>query len=587
MAADGLPHPRSLALFWRRLKPFLRQRQGMYFAGISFDLLTLSTTLAYPQLIRIVVDRGIEQGDMDQVNYWVSIMAGLLIIQSVSTYFRNYFLEIGAEQVGAAIRGWVFRRIIHHEIAFFDEQNTGDLTARLVGDIGHLRHTLQLLAPELIHFTLMGLCAAGLMIYTSPPLAAVVIIIGPMIWLGSSRLGRFLRERATDVQSKTALLMSSVIEVLNGIVAVRVYHQEARAADDYDAAADVLIDAAKRQVRGHSLLRSFTELLSEGAVVLAIFVGAVLIANKSLTAGALVTFILYATLVMRSSRNVANARAEVLRAQGATQRIFELGERESRMPYIEGLVPERIAGEIEFDGVQFNYPTRPGLAALQETRLKIAPGEVVSLVGDSGCGKSTIAKLIVRLYDPDQGRVLLDGHDLRTLDTEWLRSRVSFVPPEATLFSCSVADNIRYGTPDASDADIAAAAKIADADGFITELTDGYATEVGDSGRLFSSGQRQRIAIARAVLRNPAVLILDEATAALDSSAETRVKESLRELPSKPTIVIVSHRLSTIVDTDRVLVVQAGAIVAEGKHQELLKKSPFYQSFVSEQLVRE
>ncbi|HIF95886.1 MAG TPA: ABC transporter ATP-binding protein [Myxococcales bacterium] len=587
MAADGLPHPRSLALFWRRLKPFLRQRQGMYFAGISFDLLTLSTTLAYPQLIRIVVDRGIEQGDMDQVNYWVSIMAGLLIIQSVSTYFRNYFLEIGAEQVGAAIRGWVFRRIIHHEIAFFDEQNTGDLTARLVGDVGQLRHTLQLLAPELIHFALMGLCAAGLMIYTSPPLAAVVIIIGPMIWLGSSRLGQFLRERATDVQSKTALLMSSVIEVLNGIVAVRVYHQEARAANSYDAAADVLISAAKRQVRGHSLLRSFTELLSEGAVVLAIFVGAVLIANRSLTAGALVTFILYATLVMRSSRNVANARAEVLRAQGATQRIFELGERESRMPYIEGLVPERIAGEIEFDGVQFNYPTRPGLAALQETRLKIAPGEVVSLVGDSGCGKSTIAKLIVRLYDPDQGRVLLDGHDLRTLDTEWLRSRVSFVPPEATLFSCSVADNIRYGTPDASDADIAAAAKIADADGFITELTDGYATEVGDSGRLFSSGQRQRIAIARAVLRNPAVLILDEATAALDSSAEARVKESLRELPSKPTIVIVSHRLSTIVDTDRVLVVQAGAIVAEGKHQELLKKSPFYQSFVSEQLVRE
>jgi ABC-type multidrug transport system fused ATPase/permease subunit len=586
-AADGLPQPRSLALFWRRLKPFLHQRRGMYFAGITFDLLTLSTTLAYPQLIRIVVDRGIEQGDMGQVNYWVSIMIGLLIIQAVSTYFRSYFLEIGAEQVGAAIRGWVFRRIIHHEIAFFDEQNTGDLTARLVGDVGQLRHTLQLLAPELIHFSLMGLCAAGLMIYTSPPLAAVVIVIGPLIGLGSSRLGRFLRERATDVQSKTSLLMSSVIEVLNGIVAVRVYHQEAKAADNYDAAADVLIGAAKRQVRGHSLLRSFTELLSEGAVVLAIFVGAVLISSNNLTAGALVTFILYATLVMRSSRNVANARAEVLRAQGATERIFELGERESKMPYVSGLIPERTAGEIELEDVQFSYPTRPDLAALRKTRLKIAPGEVVSLVGDSGCGKSTIAKLIVRLYDPDSGRVLLDGRDLRTLDTEWLRSSVSFVPPEATLFSCSVADNIRYGSPNASDADVAAAAKIADAHGFITELTDGYATEVGDSGRLFSSGQRQRIAIARAILREPAVLILDEATAALDSSAEARVKESLRKIPSKPTIVIVSHRLSTIVDTDRVLVVQEGTIVAEGKHQDLLQKSLFYQKFVSEQLVSE
>jgi ATP-binding cassette subfamily B protein len=290
---------------------------------------------------------------------------------------------------------------------------------------------------------------------------------------------------------------------------------------------------------------------------------------------------------MRSSRNVANARAEILRAQGATQRIFELGERESRMPYVKGVTPQRVFGAVELEDVHFTYPTRPESAALYGIRLKIGPGEIVSLVGDSGCGKSTIAKLIARLYEPDRGRVLLDGTDLRELDTEWLRERVTLVPPEATLFSCSVADNIRYGRPDAGDLEVAAAAKIANADGFIGELSDGYATLVGDSGRLFSSGQRQRIAIARAVLRNPAVLILDEATAALDSKGEAIVKESLRQLPSKPTIIIVAHRLSTIIDTDRVIAIRKGVVIAEGKHEDLMTRSDFYRDFVREQLVSE
>ena len=425
MAQEGLPDAQSLRVFWRRLQPFLAERRGTYIAGIFFDLLTLSTTLAYPQMIRIVVDRGIQKGDMGEVNHWVTIMVGLLLVQSVASYYRNYLLEIGAQQVSAAIRGWVFSRVINHELGFFDEQNTGDLTARLVGDVSQLGYTLQLLAPQLIHFGLMGVCAAGLMIYTSPPLAGVVIIIGPIIWYGSSRLGRLLRAQATEVQSRTASLMSSVIEVLNGILTVRVYHQESKASESYDLSADELIDATRQQVRGHSLLRSFTELLSEGAVVLAIFVGAVLISGQNLTAGALVTFILYATLVMRSSRNVANAGAEVLRAQGATQRIFELGERESRMPYIGGATPDEVHGAVEVEQVSFSYPTRPDTAALHGIQMKIASGEVVSLVGSSGCGKSTVAKLIARLYEPDSGRVLLDGRDLSTLDTEWLRERVT------------------------------------------------------------------------------------------------------------------------------------------------------------------
>ncbi len=585
MASESGPRSFQLRLFWRRLVPFFRRERRLYGPGVFFELLTLGTAVIYPQLIRIIVDQGIQTGSMQRTNELVLLMVGVLIIASIATYMKSYLLDIAAQRVSMALRKWLFGNLIVQEMGFFDEQSTGELMARLDADVAQLGFTMRQLVPELIHFSLLGSIAAGLMIYTAPLLSGVVLVVGPAIWIGSSILGRFMRRQSARVQERNVKVIQAGLEALAGIQTVRVYHQEQAAVNRYAGASRSLIEAAKRQAKATSLLQSYTNLLSEGAVLLAIWVGAVLISGGNMTAGSLVTFILYAAMVMRSVRNVAHAAAEVMRAQGATQRIFALGERATQMPTGGGHVPDEVEGHVRLEDVHFTYPTRPESAALRGVSLEIPRGEVLAFVGASGSGKSTVAKLIARLYDPDRGRILLDGHDLCELDIAWLREHVTLVPAEATLFACNVADNIRYGRADATDEEVKEAARIAHADEFIDRLPAGYETDVGDSGRLFSSGQRQRIAIARAILRRSRILILDEATAALDAEGEALVKESLRKLPDHPTIVIVSHRLSTILDADRVVLVRDGMMIAEGTHSELLNSSEPYRDLVENQLV--
>ena len=571
--------------FWRRLSPFFWQERRLYGIGVVFEVLTLGTTVIYPQLIRIIVDEGIQSGSMARVNTLVLWMSGVLVVQSLATYVRSYLLELAAQRVATSMRKWLFGNLIVQEMGFFDKQSTGELMARLDSDVAQLNFIMKQLGPELIHFSLMGTIAAGLMLHTAPLLSAVVLVVGPAIWIGSSVLGRFMRNQSVRVQHRNVKVIQAGLEALAGIQTVRVYHQERAALHRYADASDQLIEAAKGQAKATSLLQSFTNLFSEGAVVLAIWVGGLLIVGGNMTPGSLVTFILYAAMVMRSVRNVSYAAAEVMRAQGATERVFELGERASEMETSGGIVPEKAVGNIRVEDVHFSYPTRPDSAALHGISLEVPRGEILALVGASGSGKSTLAKLMARLYDPDRGRVLMDGHDLREIDTEWFREQVTLVPAEATLFACSVSENIRYGRMDASEEEVREAARAAHAPEFIEELPDGYETDVGDSGRLFSSGQRQRIAIARAVLRRPKILILDEATAALDSEGESLVKESLRKLPGHPTIVIVSHRLSTILDADRVVLIRSGQIAAMGTHDDLLESSEVYRDLVETQLV--
>jgi ATP-binding cassette subfamily B protein len=585
MDANEKPNPAELKVFWRRLGPFMRAERMRYAIGSSFEILTLGTTLAFPQLIRIIVDQGIKAGEMDRINQLVLFMAAILLVGAFASFIRTYLFELAALRASVAIQQWVFGRLIIQEIGFFDKENAGEISGRIGNDVSRLTFALANVVPEAIHFSLMGLVAGGLMLYSSPTLSLIVALVAPLIWAGTNYAGKILRRLSAVYQTEFASINVVGLEALSTIQTVRVYRQEEAELARYRHFALRMIAAARHQARAHGMLRSFTDLVSEGAVVLAIWVGGTLIVGGSLTEGSLISFILYAAMVMRSFRNASQIVSGMMTAQGASERIFELGEREPLIANEGGEIPDADTGHIRFENVSFVYPTRPDAAALRGVDLEIPRGEVLAIVGASGSGKSTIAKLIARLYDPDQGRILLDGMDLREIDPEYLRGEITLVPAEAALFARSVADNIRFGRPEAPDEDVKNAMQIANAEGFIGELPDQLETDAGDRGQLFSSGQRQRIGIARAVVRRPKILILDEATAAIDAEGEAEIKDALRKISYRPTIIIVSHRLSTIVDADRVVLVKDGVVHAMGTHDELLKSSVEYRALVDTQLI--
>jgi ATP-binding cassette subfamily B protein len=374
-------------------------------------------------------------------------------------------------------------------------------------------------------------------------------------------------------------------ESLAGIRTVRAFSQEGAASKRYGDKIAAALALARQKIRATSTLSALSFTLGEGAALLGLWAGGQLIVGGQLTSGALIGFVLYAFLVARGFRNATAFYAETLRGLGATQWIFSMLEREPLMPVEGGDRLSRIEGAVDLEAVRFRYPTRPDAAALDGIDLRIRPGEVVAFVGRSGAGKSTILNLLLRFYDPSEGRITIDRRDLRDLDPAWLRRQVGVVLQDPVLFSGSVADNIRYGRADASDQEVAAAAELACARDFVERLPHGFQTAIGDRGVQLSGGQRQRLAIARAVLRRPALLILDEATSALDSESESFVHDALRALDYGPTTLVIAHRLSTVVNLDRVVVLDRGRIAGIGRHDELLQTCPLYRQLVETQLV--
>jgi ATP-binding cassette subfamily B protein len=568
-----------------RTLSFVLAERRLYLSGCVFVALSIGTGLTYPLVIRWIIDDGVNGGRLDLLNTLSLVMLGILLVEAVATLARDYCFNLGAERVAARIRRAAFRTLIVQDIEFFDRRDAGALTTRLWADVPALQFILGEEFADALRFSVIATAGTGLLFYTSARLTLLTLLAVPPIVAGVSILGRRVRTLSAEVQQAHADAGARAAEVVAGIRTVRAFAREDAEVARYDTHIDRALGFARRKIVSASSLGALSFVAGECAALLAIWVGGTLIVRGRLTNGALISFVLYALLVARGFRNATRFSAESLRAIGATQWIFELLARPPSARLQGGRRPDTIQASIAFDQVHFRYPTRPDVDALAGIDLRIAPGEAVAVVGRSGAGKSTLVGLLLRFYDPSEGRVLVGGQDVRDLDPAWLRGQIATVLQEPTLFSRSVAENIAFGGDAADAAAIAAAGRIACADEFIDRLPDGFATAVGDRGVQLSGGQRQRLAIARAVVRRPSILILDEATSALDGELESIVQESLRALDYRPTTLIIAHRLSTVASVDRVVVLDGGRIVGSGRHEELVQSSAFYRQLVQSQLV--
>jgi ATP-binding cassette subfamily B protein len=570
---------------FRALFRFVLAERRVYAIGLVFVVSGIFTALAYPQIIRMMIDTGLEHRDAHRINQLALVMAALLVTEAVSTCLRDYWFNVGAERVTARVRQAAFDALLRQDVAFFDAQDAGAIGTRLWSAIAGLHRILGEELADAMRVGLWAIGGTGLLLYTSPSLTLLVMLAVPPVIIASSRLGSRVKVQASAMQDAYAAAGTTAEEAISGIRTVRAFSQERSESARYAQRLAAAIDVARHKIRASALLTSLSFLAGEGAALLALWAGAHLIVRGQLTSGALISFILYALLVARGFRSSSAFWAEAMRNLGATSWIFELLARSPQMALDGGARPAHVVGRVSFEDVHFSFPTRPGTAALTGVTLTIEPGEVVAFVGRSGAGKSSLLSLLMRFYDPDRGRVRLDGTDIRELDPSWLRGQLGIVLQDPVLFSRSVADNIRYARSDADDRELQAAAAIAHAHDFVSRLPDTYATPIGDRGVQLSGGQRQRLAIARAVLRRPPILVLDEATSALDAESESLVQDALHVLDYRPTTLIVAHRLSTVVNVDRVIVIDQGRVLAAGAHEQLLRTCDFYRQLIETQLV--
>jgi ABC transporter fused permease/ATP-binding protein len=568
----------------RRLWALAREERRLIAVGTVFLVLGGVAGLTYPQAFRILVD-DLDRADTALLTRDVLAMIGVVAVQALSIGLRMHLFTVAGERIVARLRKALYGRLLAQEVAFFDERRTGELVSRLASDTTVLQTTVTVNASMALRNVVLIAGGLALMFLTSPSLSLLMLALVPPIALGAIVVGRRIERVSRQAQDALAVSGEVAEETLSGLRTVRSFTREPAEVERYGAAVWRSFELARQRMRGMATFVAVSYFASFAALGAVLWLGMRQKLEGQLTGGELTQFILYGITVGFAMGGMGELWAELMKARGASARVFQLLDRQPAMPLTGGARPARVTGRVELAGVGFAYPSRPDVSALQGVDLVVEPGEMVALVGASGAGKSTIAALIPRLYDPSAGAVLLDGTDIRTLDPSWLRAQIGSVAQEPILFSTSIAENIRYGRQGASDAEVEAAARDANAHDFIAALPQGYATPVGERGVQLSGGQKQRVAIARALLKDPAILILDEATSALDAESEAAVKEALDRLMEHRTSLVIAHRLSTVRDADRVVVLEAGRIVQTGTHVSLAAEEGLYRRLVARQLV--
>jgi ATP-binding cassette subfamily B protein len=564
----------------RALAPFLRPYRKVLLAGIVALLLASGAMLALPAALKGLVDKGMTVGSADTINSYFFAFLGVAVLFGVFAALRFYIVTWLGERVVADLRSAVYARVIRMDPTFFEVTRTGEVLSRLTTDTTLVQSISGVGLSIALRSSINLVGSLALLAFTNLKLLLLIVVAIPVVLVPVIALGRKLRGLSRSSQDRIADTSGLAGETLNAIQTVQAFTLEALHSARYRDAVEDSFDVAVQRTRVRAWLTALATMLVFGAITAVLWVGAHQVLSGQMTSGELVQFLVLAVYAGIAAASLSEMWSEVQRAAGAMERLVELQQAEPAIvapPSPLALPPLAGAGgRIEFDAVTFRYPSRPDQNALDDFTLAIEPGETVAFVGPSGAGKSTTFQLLMRFYDPASGIVRIDGVDIARADPEQVRHRIGLVPQETMLFGATARENIRYGRPDASDAEVEAAAVAAAADDFIRELPEGYETFLGERGTRLSGGQRQRIAIARAILKNPPILLLDEATSSLDAESERLVQGALERLMASRTTVIIAHRLATVLKADRIIVIEAGRIIATGTHEELLQASPLY-----------